>query len=134
MRAALTFCLALVAGQGFAQGKAPAPQFAVEASFHEIIARLLAQDCPGLSFDHAGFDRHMRALMGEYSDRGHHTRRVGDLFAPIQPERYEPLFEELMDKYELTPDSPDTAFCAAGVAEAEWRTPIGRMLRVSEKK
>ena len=67
-----------------AQGKAPAPEFAVKSSFQEILARHFAKDCPGLSFDHGGFDRHYRALIAQYSDRGHHSRRIGQLFAPIQ--------------------------------------------------
>ena len=73
------------------------------------MARTLARDCPGLQFDYAGFDRHVRALIAQYSDRGHHSRRIGQLFAPVQPSRYEPYFAAFMQKYDLTPDSADAA-------------------------
>ena len=129
----LAFGLALSPMVAFSQGKAPAPEFAVASKFQETVARLLAQDCPTLSFDHAGFDRHVRALMAQYSDRGHHSRRIGDLFAPIQPERYEIYFERFLEKYDLTPESADETWCAAGHAEAEWRTPIGRMLKIENE-
>ena len=116
-----------------AQGKAPAPEFSVKYSFEETVARLLAQGCPALAFDHDGFDRHIRALIGEYSDRGHHSRQFSRLFAPIQPERYERYFVDFAAKYDLTAESADADWCAAGRAEADWRTPIGRMLKVTEE-
>lgn len=121
--------MVMTSGAVNAQGKSPAPEFAVEMSFQEAIARMLSQACPLLDFDHRGFDRHFRAMLGEYSDRGHHTRRIGQLFAPVQPERYTPYFEAFLMKYDLVTGSASEDFCAAGLAEAEWRTPIGRMLK-----
>lgn len=132
-RSGMAICLALMPVAGATQGKAPAPEFAVAYNFQETLARLFAQDCANLSFDHDGFDRHVRALFAEYSDRGHHSRRIQELFAPIQPTRYEPYFEAFIEKYDLNADTPDAVWCAAGAAEAEWRTPIGRMLRIESE-
>lgn len=127
LAAGLIVCMA---GAALAQGKAPTPEFAVEMSFQERMARFLAADCAALDFDHAGYNRHMLALLGAYSDRGHSTRRIGDLFAPPQAERFDPHFAAFLKKYDLRADSPVAAFCEAGVAEAEWRTPMGQMLKV----
>jgi hypothetical protein len=112
-----------------AQGKAPAPAFSVEMNFQSFMARQLAERCEALEFDHAGFDRHMRSLIAKFSDRGIPARTQGKHFAPIDPQRYAPYFAAFSQKYELTENSSDQAFCDAGMAAAEWRTPIGRMLK-----
>lgn len=113
-----------------AQGKAPAPEFAVEMNFQSFMARQFAELCEGLAFDHTGFDRHMRALIAKFSNRGIHARNQGKHFAPIDPQRYEPYFIAFSEKYDLTEDSSHQDYCDAGHAAAEWRTPVGQMLKV----
>lgn len=119
-----------MAAPAIAQGKAPAPEFSVEMNFQSIMARQFADGCAEVEFDHAGFDRHIRAIIAEFSDRGIHSRNQSKHFAPIDPQRYERYFDAFAQKYDLNDGSPDQAFCDAAVAEAEWRTPIGRMLKV----
>ncbi|MDF3512682.1 MULTISPECIES: DUF5333 family protein [unclassified Sulfitobacter] len=113
-----------------AQGKAPLPEFAVEMNFQSTMAERLAERCDGLDFDHAGSKRHMLALLAKFSDRGIPARELGTYFAPVAPERYDPYFAAFLKKYDLTEDSPQQGYCNAGYAAAEWRTPIGRMLKI----
>lgn len=125
--------LLLVGGPLAAQGKAPVPAFSAAFSFRETMARTFASECPNPAFDCAGCDRHVRALIGEHRDRGHHSRRIGQLFAPIQPERGRSHPEAFLQKYDLTENSQNAEYCDAGAAEAEWLTPNGRMLKVVEE-
>ena len=131
MRGALCLCLGLSAGSALADEQAPAPEFAIKASFEEIVARLFARDCTVLSFDEAAFDRHQQALLAEHAERGYRTDKIDQAFAPIPPEGYEPFFDALMHKYGLKEESPDAAFCAAGAAEAREGTALGQLLEVS---
>ncbi|MDJ0823296.1 MAG: DUF5333 family protein [Paracoccaceae bacterium] len=110
----------------------PYPQVWVEHMFQESMAFLLADNCPGLEKHHPGIDRHRLSAFAAMSDRGHSMRNLSRKFSPITPERYQPLQQAFLRKHNLTADSDDAAFCAAGLIELQERTPIGLMLREPE--
>jgi hypothetical protein len=115
---------------GMAQSRVPAPEFMVESQFEEMLARRFAGECDVVEFDHAGFDRHYRALLVKLSDHGVTARSLQGRYAPVQPERFAGLATAFQQKYDLNGQSTVAAYCDAAVAEAEWRTPVGRMLKI----
>lgn len=129
-------CVAYTSGLGVvsvaAQSKVPTPEFAVEMNFQFRLAGLLAEGCANLTFDYAGFDRHTGAMIAQYSNRGVHSRNISKFYAQVSSERYTPYFTAFQEKYDLTSERLDKSYCAAGVAEAEWRTPIWQMLKVQD--
>ena len=121
--AAILCCLA-----GPVAAKSPAPDWYVEANVHHDIARLLAENCDELEFHHGGYDRHVLEIMGRLSDMQINGARPD--FAPTSEFRKHRHTDAFLAKHGLLPDSPLRAFCAAGKAEREARTPIGLMLRL----
>lgn len=133
IRAAAVIAAVLLATQQVqAQDKSPAPDFVVKSQFEELMARNFAKTCAGLAFDPAGFDRHMRALLGEYSNRGIDAREAVKTYAPIDETSYSGNFAAFMQKHDLSGDEGADVFCAVGRVEAEERTPLGQLLRIVE--
>ena len=111
------------------EAKSPAPEFAVKSILQENLARKFADRCPGIAFDHGGYDRHIRKRLADSSNRGVHARNIFKNFAPIQPHRYQRHVAEFSARHGLDGSSSMKDFCDAARAEMASRSPIGLMLK-----
>lgn len=112
-----------------AAAQSPAPEFAVKSILEESLARKFADRCDGLAFDHAGHDRHIRKRLGDFSNRGVHSRNIFKNFAPVQPHRYTRHIAAFNARHGLSETSLMDDFCAAAQREMQGRTPLGQMLK-----
>ncbi len=131
IRLVLIAAALVLAGEAQAQEQPPKPDFAVEASFDELMARRFAETCAGLEFDARAFDRHMKALLGKYSDLSASGGGGVRDFAPIGENAYKPYLAAFEEKHGLVRGATAEDVCAAGQAEAEERSAMGQMLRVT---
>ena len=124
--------IGLVVGLGLGGpvlGKSPTPEFVVKSILQENLARKFSSRCTGIEFDHDGHNRHIRKLLGEYSNRGVNARNIFKNFAPIQPYRYQRHIAKFNAQHGLDRTSSIQDFCDAARAEMDARSPIGLMLR-----